>query len=76
MTALLLAKIIEYICRGRVKGNFRQILDFASSIRLALVQREGRPRLVFEELTPQQQALMEAFSLSRFAGAQRVFRVS
>ncbi len=65
MVALLFAKTLEFICKNKVKGNFRQILDFASGIRLALVQK-GKPTLVFEELTPEQQALMEAFSLSRF----------
>lgn len=68
MVALLFAKTLEYICRHKITGDFRQILDFASTIRLALVQREGRPKLVFEEMDARQQALMEAFSLSRFAG--------
>ncbi len=66
MVSLLFAKTLEYICRDKVKGDFRHILDFAASIRIALVQRE-QPKLVFEEISPEQQKLMEAFSLSRFA---------
>jgi transposase len=65
MVALLFAKTLEFICKGKIRGSFRQILDFASGIRLAVVQKE-KPTLVFEDLTPEQQALMEAFSLSRF----------
>lgn len=67
MVALLFAKTLEFLCRNKTKGDFRQILGFASTIRLALVQREGKPKLVFEELDANQQALMEAFTLSRFA---------
>jgi transposase len=65
MVALFFAKTLEFICRGKVRGDFRQILDFASGVRIAVVQKE-KPTLVFEDLTPAQQALMEAFSLSRF----------
>ena len=65
MVALLFAKTLEFICKNRINGNFRQILDFASEIRLAVVQKD-KPTLVFEELTPAQQTLMETFSLSRF----------
>lgn len=67
MVALLFARILEYVCRGKIKGSFRQILDFAGSIRIALVYRDNKPKLVFEELDAKQQALMETFSLSRFA---------
>jgi len=67
MVALLFAKLLEYVCKDKIKGNFRQILDFASSIRIAIVKKEEKPKLVFEELEPRQQALMETFSLSRFA---------
>ncbi len=67
MVALLFAKTLEYICKGRIRGDFRDILDFASSIRIALVQRENKPELVFENLDPTQQRLMEEFSLGRFA---------
>ncbi|MFZ5340969.1 MAG: hypothetical protein ACOZBG_04690, partial [Candidatus Micrarchaeota archaeon] len=67
MVALLFAKVLEFICRSKINGDFRKILDFASTIRLALVQRDGTPKLVFEELEPKQQSFMEAFSLSRFA---------
>ncbi|MFZ5340619.1 MAG: hypothetical protein ACOZBG_02900, partial [Candidatus Micrarchaeota archaeon] len=69
MVALLFAKVLEFICRGKINGDFRKILDFASTIRLAFVQRDGIPKLVFEELEPKQQLFMEAFSLSRFANA-------
>lgn len=67
MVSLLFARILEHICKEKAEGNFRQILDFAGTIRLALVQREDKPKLVFEEMDASQQALMEAFSLSRFA---------
>ncbi len=67
MVALLFAKVLEHICKDKIKGDFRRILDFASTIRLALVYRNGKPKLVFEELEPSQQKLMEMFSLSHFA---------
>lgn len=67
MTALLFAKTLEYLYKDKIKGDFRNILDFASSIRIALVQRKGKPKLVFEELDSAQQQFMEEFSLGRFA---------
>ena len=67
MVALLFAKTLEYACKGKIKGSFRQILDSAAAIRIALVHRDGQPKLVFEDLTLEQQELMEAFRLSRFA---------
>jgi transposase len=67
MTPLLFGKTFEYLCRDKIKGDFRTILDYASSIRSALIQKEGKPKLVFEALDPAQQQLMETFSLSRFA---------
>ncbi len=67
MVALLFAKTLEHVCMGKIIGNFRDILEFAGTVRIALVQREGKPQLVFEDMTLKQQAMMEAFSLSRFA---------
>jgi transposase len=66
MISLLFARIIEHLCKGKFEGNFRSILDFASTIRLALVKKE-KLTLVFEEMTPEQQRFMEEFSLGRFA---------
>lgn len=67
MVALFFAKTLEHMCRGKVTGSFRDILEFAGTVRIALVQREGNPQLVFEDMTLKQQALMETFSLSKYA---------
>ncbi|MBI5393187.1 IS1634 family transposase [Candidatus Woesearchaeota archaeon] len=66
MVSLLFARMLEHMCKSKIKGDFRHILEFASSIRIALVQKDGKPKLIFEELDVNQQGLMEAFSLSSF----------
>ena len=66
MVSLLFARILEHLCKEKMEGDFRHILEFASSIRLAVVQKDGKPKLVFEEMDVKQQGLMEAFSLSSF----------
>lgn len=67
MIALLFARILDYECREKkIAGDFRAILKSARDIRLAIVQKEGKPQFVFEEMGLESQALMEAFSLSRF----------
>lgn len=66
MVSLLFARILEHLCKNRVKGDFRRIIEFASSIRIALVQKDGAPKLVFENIDVEQQQFLEAFSLGRF----------
>jgi len=67
MIALLFARILDYECKEKkIVGDFRAILKKARDIRLAIVQKEGKPQFVFEEMGLESQALMEAFSLSRF----------
>lgn len=67
MLSLLFARILDYECREKkIAGDFRAILKEARDIRLAIVQKEGKPQFVFEEMGLESQTLMEAFSLSRF----------
>ena len=67
MIALLFARILDYECREKkITGDFRIILKKARDIRLAIVQKDGRPQFVFEEMGLESQSLMEKFSLSRF----------
>jgi transposase len=67
MLSLLFARVLDYECRRKgIVGDFRAVLKTARDIRLAIVQKDGRPQFVFEEMGVGSQALMEAFSLSRF----------
>lgn len=67
MTALLLGKVLELHARkAGVVASFKNLLREAEGIRLAVVVCDDKPRMLLEQVTPEQEKLVSIFGLKRF----------